>query len=314
MPRPTDIQPRQDAQLQSRLFRLPLQVRLRIWEYCIGQRFTYAPIYNRNRRHFLARASCYPETWPSGIRTRPQSDLANTFASAWRPLEMVFLPEIPAEPELREPKHSLAFGSIGAFLPDKQTSTSSREWKSSELLLSCKAIHTEATRVLLSHNAFSFTCLSHLSAFRLHQGPRWDYLRFLHLDLILGPSVNIPGVVDRAAWRALWTMISRESTSLQVLDVDVHVPMNHTVERWLNYCGEGWSARDRFFQSLPTWADDLTVLRDIRLARFEVDAERLAEFRDYVSWPYASCVLNFRERVAHEQQRMIEAPDSPLSI
>ena len=97
------------------------------------------------------------------------------------------------------------------------------KWKSSELLLSCKAIHAEASHFLLSHNAFSFTYLPHLSAFRLHQGQSWHYLRLLHLDLILSPSVNIPGVVDRAAWRALWTMIARESTGLQVLDVDIHV-------------------------------------------------------------------------------------------
>ncbi|KAF4436015.1 hypothetical protein FACUT_6786 [Fusarium acutatum] len=229
---------------------------------------------------------------------------------------MILLPDIPADPELIEPKQSVAFASVGAFFTEEQATSSSRKWKSSELLLSCKAIHAEAAHVLVSHNAFSFTYLPHLSAFRLHQGQRWHYLRFLHLDLILGPSVNIPGVVDRPAWRALWTMISREllseAASLQVLDVDIHVPMNHTVERWLTHRGEGWPARDRFFQSLATWADDLMVLRDIRHARFEVNAERLAEFRDYASWSYASSVLKFRERVAHEQERMIEAPDSPL--
>lgn len=138
---------------------------------------------------------------------------------------------MPASIEYRArySKQSVAFGSVGAFLTEEQTATSSTKWKNLEFLLSYKAINAEAVRVLFSHNAFSFTYLPHLSAFRLHQGPRWHYLRFLHPDLILGPSVNIPGVVDRAAWRAVWTMISRESTSLQVLDVDIHVPMNHTV-------------------------------------------------------------------------------------
>ncbi|CVL07474.1 uncharacterized protein FMAN_14381 [Fusarium mangiferae] len=313
--RPTaGIQSRDNEQLQSCLFRLPLQVRLQIWEYCIGQRFIYAPIYNRSRPHFVARVASYREPWPLEIYTRPHSEFADTLSSAWRPLDMILLPDIPTEPELIEPKQSVAFGSVGAFLTEEQTTSLSRKWKSSELLLSCKAVHAEAAHVLFSHNAFSFTYLPHLSAFRLHQGPCWRYLRFLHLDLILGPSVNIPGVVDRAAWRALWTMMSRESTGLQMLGVGIHVPMNHTIERWLTYRGEGWSARDRFFQGLPTWADDLTVVQDIRHARFEVDAERLGEFRDYTSWPYASSVLKFRERVAHEQQRMTGASDSLLSI
>jgi hypothetical protein len=201
---------------------------------------------------------------------------------------MILLPDLTAEPELMEPKQSVAFGCFGVFLEDAQTTASSTKWKSSELLLSCKAINAEVAHVLLSHNAFLFTCLRHLSEFRLYQGPSWHYLRFLHLDLILGPSVDIPGVVDRAAWRALWTMISRESTGLLVLDVDIHVPMNHTVERWLPYRGQGWRARDRFFQSLPDWADDLKVLRGIRDVRFEdfssspklaelINAERLSE-------------------------------------
>ncbi|KAF5240087.1 hypothetical protein FANTH_9710 [Fusarium anthophilum] len=308
IPRPTGIQSGQQEQPQSRLFRLPLQVRLRIWEYCVGQRFIYAPIYNRSRHHFVARVAPYREP------TRSQSDLADSLASAWRSLDVILLPKIPAEPELIEPKHSVAFGSFGAFIANEQSTAPSTEWKSSELLLSCKAIHAEATLVLLSHNVFSFTYLPHLSAFRIHQGPSWQYLRFLHLDLILGPSVNIPGVVDRAAWRALWTMMSRESTGLRAVDVAIHVPMNHTVERWLTYRGEGWRARDRFFQSLPDWADDLKVLKDIRHARFEVDAERLGEFRDYKTWPYATSVLKFRERVAHERQGMIEVAASTSSI
>jgi hypothetical protein len=281
IPRPTGIQSREDEQLQSCLFRLPLQVRMCIWEYCIGQRFIYAPIYNRSRNSFVTRVSSYREPWPLEIHTRPRSGLTETLASASRPLDMILLPDIRAEPELIEPKQSVAFGSVGAFFTDEQTTASSTKWESSELLLSCKAIHAEAAHVLFAHNAFSFTYLPHLSAFRLHQGPRWHYLRFLHLDLILGPSVNIPGVVDRPAWRALWTMISRESTGLQVLDVGIHVPMNYTVERWLTYRGKGWRARDRFFQNLPDWAYDLKVLRDLRYARFEVDAKRLAEFRDY---------------------------------
>lgn len=132
------------------------------------------------------------------------------------------------------------------------------------------------------------------------------------LDLILGPSVDIPGVVDRAAWRALWTLVSREllseGTGLQMHDVDIHVPMNHTVERWLTYRGTGWRSRDRFFQSLPGWADDLTVLRGLRYARFGVDAERFTEFRDYTTWPFASSVLSFHERVADVQQRIVETP------
>ncbi|KAF5688813.1 hypothetical protein FCIRC_1719 [Fusarium circinatum] len=306
IPRPTGIQSGQHEQPQLCLFRLPPQLRLRIWEYCIGQRFIYAPIYSRSRHHFMARVASYREP------TRSQSDLADPLASAWRPLDMILLPDIPVEPELVEPKHSVAFGSSGPFIANEETIDSSTKWKSSKLLLSCKAIHAEATLVLFSHNIFSFTYLPHLSAFRIHQGPSWHYLRFLHLDLILGPSVNIPGVVDRAAWRALWTMMSRESTGLRALDVDIHVPMNHTVERWLTYRGEGWRARDRFFQRLPDWADDLKVLRDIRHARFEVDAERLGEFRDYKTWPYATSVLKFRERVGHEQERMIRASDSPL--
>ncbi|KAF5649636.1 hypothetical protein F52700_532 [Fusarium sp. NRRL 52700] len=312
--RPIGIQQTENEQLQSCLFRLPLQVRLRIWECCIGQRFIYAPIYNRSRHHFEARVASYREPWHFEPHTRPQSDLADPLDSAWRPLDMILLPDMPAEPELIEPKQSMAFGSFGAFLANKQTIASSTKWKSSELLLSCKAIHAEASHFLLSHNAFSFTYLPHLSAFRLHQGPSWHYLRLLHLDLILGPSVNIPAVVDRAAWRALWTMIARESTGLQVLDVDIHIPMNHTVERWLTYRGQGWRARDQFFQGLPDWADDLKLIRGIRHARFEVDAERLSEFRDYTTWPYASSVLTFRERVAHELQRMNEAAASPLLI
>lgn len=207
---------------------------------------------------------------------------------------------VSIEYRTRHSKQSVEFGSVGAFLTEEQPANSSTKWKSLELLLSCKAINAEAVRVLFSHNAFSFSYLPHLSAFRLHQGPYWHYLRLLHLDLILGPCVNIPGVVDRAAWRAVWTMISRESTSLQVLDVDIHVPMNHTVERWLTYRGESWKARDKFFQSLPDWADDLMALRDLRHTRFEVDAERLAEFCDYTSWPYASSVLKFLARVVHD--------------
>lgn len=73
MPGSTFVQPTEHEQLQRYLFQLPQQVRLYTWEYCIGQRFIDALIYDYSRYDFVARVAAYRDT-------SLQPDLADTSA------------------------------------------------------------------------------------------------------------------------------------------------------------------------------------------------------------------------------------------
>lgn len=285
-------------QLQSALLQLPAEVRLLIWEYCVGHLFIYHPMpkargphdppnhsmVSNSHRLFIA---CYVP-YPNKPNSRPTSPWASTshiravdrpgatrfpglhdlaiFIPSWQPSRLV-----PRQREIRLEVSSMTRRGFAR---------KGDHWTAIELLSTCSQIYEEVLPTMLATNTFAFNYLEHFNFFRTHIcAQRFSSIRYLHLGLVLtheNVTVWYPGLVDQDHWSALWKTIDRELTSLRELDLELFVPNGVDMLRWLKH-GASISRRSRkeWFQALPGWADDLRFLRGrLRRARFVVTPER----------------------------------------